>query len=67
MLSKGRKVDFVDGETVWERCVLCGRQTEVLRESPIGERKYYVEAAGQLCEECYGRVYVRVHNDDLIK
>ena len=67
LLSKGNKEYFMDGEKIWEQCVICGRKTKVQRDTPIGERKYYVEAAGQLCEECYSKVYVPVHNDDYIK
>ena len=36
-----------------ERCVLCGAITPYHRETPIGERLYYVEGCGQLCENCY--------------
>ncbi len=66
LLSKRKKECYVNGEKRWESCVLCGKETKVLRSAPIGERKYYVEAAGQLCEACYSRVYVPVHNDDYI-
>lgn len=40
-----------------ERCVLCGKQTDVPRDLDISLRVGYVEGAGQLCRECYQRVY----------
>jgi len=40
-----------------EYCVLCGASTEYKRNDNINIRKWYVEGAGQLCEECYNRLY----------
>lgn len=40
-----------------ERCVLCGKGTDVPRERPISLRSCYVEGCGQLCPSCYARVY----------
>jgi len=40
-----------------EKCVNCGRETEYLRSTPIDEREYYVEGAGQLCEDCWKEIY----------
>jgi len=40
-----------------EECVLCGKTTEYDRETHIDYRNYYVEGCGQLCKECYDRVY----------
>lgn len=36
-----------------ERYVLCWRLTDVAKSTPIGQRKAYVQGAGQLCESCY--------------
>ena len=41
----------------WERCVLCGSKVHVLKTAHISERKYYIEGAGQLCENCFHDVY----------
>ena len=60
LLSKRNKEYFMDGEKIWEQCVLCGRKTKVQRDTPIGERKYYVEAAGQLCEDCYSKGFCMI-------
>ena len=40
-----------------ERCVSCGRFTSYKRSTPISERKYYIEGAGQLCKRCYEKTY----------
>lgn len=39
-----------------EVCVLCGAETGYSRSVPIEFRLHYVEAAGQLCENCYKEV-----------
>jgi len=35
-----------------EECVVCGAKTPYTRETPIDERKDYIEGIGQLCSEC---------------
>ena len=35
-----------------DACVLCGRETKYDRETPVHLRKYYVDGAGQLCDDC---------------
>ena len=42
-----------------ERCVMCGGETEYTSSVPISQRNYYVEGAGQICEKCYRRLYVK--------
>ena len=44
-------------ETEYERCVLCGKQTDVKRDEHIDLRTCYVEGAGQLCPACWKQVY----------
>lgn len=36
-----------------ERCVICWKETEYSKNTPIKDRQFYMEGAGQLCEECY--------------
>ena len=36
----------------YEKCVLCGKTTNVLKSTPIELRLAYVECAGQLCDKC---------------
>jgi len=40
-----------------EECVLCGKETEYYRNTPIDKRKHYVEGCGQLCEDCDISIY----------
>lgn len=43
----------------YERCVFCGKQTEILKSEPVGGRQFYIEGAGQLCRDCFYEIYVR--------
>lgn len=36
-----------------KRGVLCLQLTSVLENTPISQRKYYVQGQGQLCAKCY--------------
>lgn len=40
-----------------ERCVLCGKETDVPIDLPVDRRDCYVEGSGQLCRDCWRRVY----------
>jgi len=40
-----------------EVCVSCGAQTKVPRTTHIDMRHYYVEGAGQLCNDCGEKLY----------
>jgi len=40
-----------------EPCVSCGKQTEYPVQMPIELRNWYIEGAGQLCEDCYTNIY----------
>ena len=41
----------------FDRCVLCNRGTKYTKKVHIDYRRCYVEGVGQLCEECYVKVY----------
>lgn len=51
-----RKTDMI------EYCVICGKETEYTRETPIDKRIGYVDGAGQLCRKCYMDTYQYKHN-----
>lgn len=38
---------------LFETCITCGKETNVLKTEHIDFRYGYVEGAGQLCRECY--------------
>ena len=40
-----------------EKCFRCGRETEYEFSTPVTVRLYYVEGSGQLCEECFYKLY----------
>lgn len=46
-----------------EICVLCKCLTDYKRNTPIQFRNYYVEGSGQLCPQCYEKMYGG-ENDD---
>ena len=61
-MQKSRTVDpkilsqnDVDAE--YESCVLCGKQTDIRRDTHIDFRVCYVEGAGQLCPGCWAHIY----------
>lgn len=57
MKLSARTVKRDSDKVEMERCVLCSCKTAVPKNRPVTERKYYIQGAGQLCEECYYRVY----------
>lgn len=52
LLLSGR----IDSQGYYERCVLCGKITDVPLSLPIDLRDYYVEGSGQLCRGCWQHV-----------
>lgn len=44
-------------KSIYENCVLCGKQTNVPVGLHINSRRNYVVGAGQLCEECSEELY----------
>ena len=41
-----------------DKCVLCGVETLYERTDHVDFRLGYVEGTGQLCLDCYGKIYV---------
>ena len=40
-----------------EKCLVCGKETGVPKDTNVDDRQYYVVGAGQLCKECYKSLY----------
>ena len=40
-----------------ELCIRCNKPTPYDINTPITVRRYFVEGAGQLCEECFNILY----------
>ena len=41
----------------YERCVLCGSVTDIPADLSIDRRSCYVEGSGQLCRNCWQKLY----------
>lgn len=41
----------------FEYCILCNKLTKYRRNDHIDFRDFYIEGAGQCCEECYMKTY----------
>ena len=50
------------GESKFEKCVLCGKETCDKVKEDIKNRACYVEGAGQLCVPCFKKIYLRSNN-----
>jgi uncharacterized protein (DUF488 family) len=40
----------------YEKCVLCGKKTDIKASENIDHREHYVTGVGQLCEECHKKL-----------
>lgn len=58
-MQKNRESIDIQQEALVEKCVMCGNFTQYKYSTPIFLRKYYIEGAGQLCEECYNNIYLK--------
>lgn len=58
-----KKIDSVDkpkihsAPQVYEKCVVCGKTTDILINLPVSVRKGYMPGVGQLCWECCVAIY----------
>ncbi len=50
-----------------EKCILCGKETEYINNTPIEDRQFYIEGAGQLCQNCYYDLYIKQNDSEIIK
>ncbi len=48
----------------FEICIHCGKQTSVLRSTPIELRKGFIAGCGQLCSDCTRAMELETHNPD---
>ena len=37
----------------FEHCIMCHKKLDILKSTPIDQRLYYIEGAGQLCKDCW--------------
>lgn len=54
-----KKMDASDIVIEWakDKCVICGQETAYDFKTPITQRAFYVEGAGQLCRGCFQKLY----------
>ena len=48
-----------------EKCVICGKETDVDYETPIDKREGYFSGVGQLCKKCYFDICVPNGNSNV--
>ena len=53
-IKPASKVKSTSGE--YEKCVLCGKKTDVKVSKKVDTRKHYVTGVGQLCEKCHNEL-----------
>lgn len=41
----------------YEICVCCHKQVKIFKDEEIEFRPFYIEGAGQLCYDCYHKIY----------
>lgn len=46
-------------EKMKEKCIMCSKVTDYYITDNIDRRNYYVEGCGQLCKECFDKVYLK--------
>jgi hypothetical protein len=44
-----------------DSCVFCNKDTGVPSCSNVDMRKNYIDGAGQLCDECFVRIYDKIN------
>jgi hypothetical protein len=40
-----------------DKCVSCGKETRYSKDLHLDLRNYYIEGVGQLCYDCYTKLY----------
>lgn len=40
-----------------DKCVLCWNETEYDNTVPVSNRQFYIEGCGQLCQNCWHKLY----------
>ncbi len=48
----------------FEKCILCGKTTNVFSNVPIECRKNYILGCGQLCDQCASNIKIEYGEDE---
>lgn len=63
-LSKSKEeVVFIPITEDFERCVMCGKLTDIPVTTPIQLREFYEIGCGQLCENCYKTLQIEMNTE----
>lgn len=54
----------MDKHEDFEICIHCGKQTKVLKSTPIELRKGFIAGCGQLCNDCTRNMELETHDPD---
>lgn len=46
-----------ENKNEYENCVVCHKQLNIRKDEDIYNREYYVEGTGQLCIDCYHKLF----------
>ena len=67
--DQGGSYVYKDKPTIddYEVCIVCGKTTNVLKQTHIDYRQGYVEGAGQCCMSCYNKSYEPTDEDYIKK
>ena len=57
ILTLTKKQKSKNSNKEYEKCVCCGKMTDVLCSTHIDLRDNYIVGAGQLCRACYSELY----------
>ena len=52
-----------ENQNMHEICARCGKETEYDINIPLEARRWYVEGSGQLCEDCWYKLWPRREYD----
>ena len=50
--------------TETDKCACFGCDTGIPKDTPISNRKYYIQGSGQPCNKCYTELYVHKSEDE---
>ncbi len=50
-----------------EKCVICGGDTGIPRNTPLKARERYVRGGGQLCRRCFYETYIKPDPEEALR
>jgi hypothetical protein len=58
---------MVIGKMMKDKCVTCGVESIYDKEEHIDFRVGYIEGSGQLCLDCYDKIYIKSKKNEKVK